>query len=175
MDEKSKDTTVGGAAGAALGFAAGGPVGAIVGGLGGAILGGHEDDHPELVRETYYELVNETTKDARVYVDHVDVDGDTGNPEGVIDDLDMVPDIIVVDQSGANLVIEAETVAGINNDPAHAIEQLNDFQTQGFKRLLVAPVDEAEAVYEWAEQVEGEGAVEKEIKIATPESVSGHV
>lgn len=175
MDEKSKDTAAGGTVGALIGGAIGGPVGAAIGGAGGALLGSHEDDHPALVRDTYYELVDATGEGARIYVDHVDVDGAAGHPDGVISDLEMIPDIIVVQQYGANLVIEAETVAGINDDPDHAVDQLNDFQTSGFKRLLVGPRDEAEAIYDWAEQVEDDGHVKKEIEIATPGAVSEFV
>ncbi len=175
MDEKSKKQLTGGTAGAAIGGAVGGPPGAVVGGAIGAILGGSESDHNEVLRTTYYELVEVTSDDAYIYIDHIDVDGDDGNPESVIDDVDMVPDIVVVDQYGANLVIEVETIDGINDDPNHAVEQLNEFQTRGFKRLLVASQPEIDDVYAWVEQAEDEGHIDKEVKLSTPERVAGSV
>lgn len=175
MDGKSKDQATGGIAGAAIGFAAAGPAGALVGGLGGVALGSRETDHNDTLRETYYELAEATTDDARIYVDHVEVTGDAGTPDGVISDVDMVPDIVVVDQYGANLVIEVETVDGINDDIKHAVDQLNDFQTGGFKRLLVAPESELEGVEEWAAENYDGGPIEKEVTTTTPEGAASYV
>jgi hypothetical protein len=174
MDEKSKKQAAGGTVGALVGSVAG-PGGAVVGGLIGAAIGGSESDHKDVLRETYYELDDATGEDARIYIDHIDVDGDAGNPEGRISDVDMVPDIVVVQQHGANLIIEVETIDGINDDPSHAVAQLNDFQTSGFKRLLVASEAELDDVYAWVEKAEDEGAVEKDVQLSTPERIAGEV
>ncbi len=175
MDEKSKKQLTGGTAGAAIGGAVAGPPGAAVLGLIGAAIGGSESDHNEVLRGTYYELDAATGDNAHIYVDHIDVDGDAGNPEGRISDVDMVPDIVVVQQHGANLIIEVETVDGINDDPGHVVQQLNEFQTSGFKRLLVASEAEREDVFEWVEEAEDEDLVEKEVTITTPERIVGNV
>jgi len=175
MDEKSKKQLTGGTAGAAIGGAVGGPPGAFVGGIIGGIIGGSESDHNEVLRDTYYELDDATGDNAHIYIDHIDVDGDAGNPEGTISDVDMVPDIVVVQQHAANLIIEVETVDGINDDPGHVVQQLNEFQTSGFKRLLVASEAEVDDVFEWVEEVEDEGLVEKEVTITTPERIVGNV
>lgn len=175
MDEKSKKQAAGGTVGATAGFAVGGPPGALVFGALGAIIGGSESDHKDVLRQTYYELDEATGDDARIYIDHIDVDGGAGNPEGRISDVDMVPDIVVVQQHGANLIIEVETIDGINDDPSHAVDQLNDFQTSGFKRLLVASEAELDEVFEWVAEAEDEGYIEKEVTLSTPERVAGSV
>lgn len=175
MDGKSKDQAAVGTVGAIVGGAIGGPGGAVLGGLLGGIVGGSESDHNEVLRDTYYALDEATADEAYIYVDHIDVDGDDGNPEGVISDVEMVPDIVVVHQNGANLVIEVETIDGINDDPQHAVDQLNDFQTSGFKRLLVASHAEAQDVVEWVENAEDEDHIEEEVTITTPEGVAGQV
>lgn len=174
MDGKSKKQLKGGTVGAAIG-ALGGPAGAAIGGAIGAAIGGSESDHKDVLRQTYYELDEATGDDARIYIDHIDVDGSAGNPEGRISDVDMVPDIVVVQQYGANLIIEVETIDGITGDQSHAVDQLNDFQTQGFKRLLVASEAELDDVYAWVEEAEDEGYIEKEVTLSTPERVAGSV
>jgi len=175
MDEKSKKQLTGGTAGAVVGGAIGGPPGAAVGGLIGTILGGSESDHNEVLRETYYGIDEATGEDARIYIDHIGVDGDAGNPEGVISNVEMVPDIVVVQQHGANLVIEVETIDGIKDDPGHVVQQLNEFQTQGFKRLVVASEAEYDDVLEWIEEAEDEDLIEQEVTIATPERIGNGV
>jgi len=116
-----------------------------------------EPEHGDVVDATYDELASEVAASATVYADHVD---DAPNSEAEIDGVSHVPDVIVKSAVDNNLVIEVETEGGLEDDPQHALEQLNDFSTAGYRRLLVVPEAHAEAgeafVEEYGDELSGQ-------------------
>lgn len=174
MDDQDKNAVGGGAAGVAIGYAVGGPPGAIVGGIGGLLWGGHEKKHNKALRNTYYNLYELTHGEPTIHVDHIKPDGATvGGTRGVITQVNGAPDLIMQAPglTYPNLVIEVETIEGIKNDERHTIEQLNDFQTQGYKRVLVTPSSQKADVYEWCEAREQDGSIKREVSISTPDGI----
>lgn len=69
--------------------------------------------------------------------------------------------------------MEVEPVEAIENNSSHVTHQLNDFQTQGFKRVLVVPESEVDDFKEWCETHEQNGDLEQEVSISTPEAIGG--
>lgn len=172
MDDKSKDQLGGGAIGGALGAAAGGPAGAVVGATVGGWLFGRESDHNDTLRKTFSAVEEATSDSAHLYVSHIDPDGaETTSPQGVIDDVEGEPDIISIDSTSANLIVEVETMKAIADNGDHALGQLNDYRTSGFKRVLVVPEDEIEAAVEWVERHEDRGALKGSITVASPKRI----
>lgn len=176
MDDKNKETLTGGGLGAVIGGIAAGPAGATVGGAVGALLGSHERKHNKTLREAYYQLREATGGEAKIYVDHIDPTGaESGGTQNVIKAVSGAPDIVSIAQSYPNLIIEVETVEAIENNSAHVIQQLNDFQTQGFKRALVVPRIEVDEFVEWCEMHENNGNIRKEVTITTPSGIGALV
>ena len=172
MDDKSKETLTRGGVGALIGGTVGGPVGAAVGGIAGALLGSHERKHNKALRKTVYELDGATNGEAKIYVDHIDPSpAEPGGTQNRIKDVSGAPDIITIAQRYSNLIIEVETIEAINQNSTHVIKQLNDFQTQGFKRVLVVPQTEVDDFMEWCETHERNGRINREVTITTPESI----
>lgn len=68
------------------------------------LLGESEQDHNEVVEETYEELRAEVPRDATVYADHLS-HRDIPNPEGEVDGLTHVPDLVVKSGVASNLII----------------------------------------------------------------------
>jgi hypothetical protein len=173
MDDKSKNQLGGGAIGGALGAAAGGPAGAVVGATVGGWLFGRESDHNDTLRKTYSAVKEATSDDAHLYVSHIDPDGAAPtSPQGVIDGVDGEPDIISIDSTSANLIVEVETMEAIAENGSHALNQLQDYRTSGFKRVLVVPEEEIDAAIEWVEAHEDQGALEGSLTVASPERIA---
>jgi hypothetical protein len=174
MDDNNKDTLTGGGFGALLGGAVGGPPGAALGGLAGALLWGHERKHNKTLRETYYQIYEATDGEATYHVDHIEPKGaEEGGTQNVIQDVSGAPDLICIAQEYPNLIVEVEPVEAIENNSSHVTHQLNDFQTQGFKRVLVVPELEVDDFKEWCETHEQNGDLEQEMSISTPEAIGG--
>jgi hypothetical protein len=172
MDDKNKDTLAGGGLGALVGGALAGPAGAATVGIAGAVMGSHEKKHNDTLREIFYELDDVMNGDGKIYVDHIDPSGaESGGTQNRIEAVSGVPDLISIAQRYPNLIIEVETVEAIENNSSHVIKQLNDFQTQGFKRVLVAPEGEVDEFLEWAERYEQKGRINQEVTIATPGNI----
>lgn len=172
MDDNNKGTLTGGGIGALIGGAVGGPPGAALGGLAGAVLGSYERKHNKTLRETYYQLHEATDGEATYYVDHIEPKGaEPGGTQNVITGVSGAPDIVCIAQRYSNLVVEVETVEAIENNSSHVIQQLNDFQTQGFKRALVVPESEVDDFKEWCETHEQNGDIKQEVLISTPEAI----
>lgn len=153
MDDKNKDTLAGAGFGATVGGLIGGPPGAIVGGVLGGAFGSQEEKHKELIRQTHYNLLDQTSSSAKHHVDHIDPDGsEPGNTQNVLDGVEGKPDLVVTDPGNMNLIIEVETWKGIQDDPQHALSQLEDFRKRGYERLLVAPENEMDKIVEWVEK-----------------------
>lgn len=173
MDDKSKDQLGGGAIGGALGAAAGGPAGAVVGATIGGWLFGRESDHNDTLRKTFSAVMEATSDDAHLYVSHIDPGGaEPTSPQGVIDGVNGEPDIISIDSTSANLIVEVETMEAIAENGSHALGQLQDYRTSGFKRVLVVPEDEVEAAVEWVEAHEERGTLEGSITVASPKRLA---
>lgn len=173
MDDKNKDTLTVGSLGAIIGGAVGGPSGVALGGIAGAVVGSRERKHNRILRNTFYELQEVTNNEAQIYADHIEPSGaEPTGPKNVIDGVSGVPDLICIAQCYSNLIVEVETVEAIENSSTHVIKQLNDFQTQGFKRVLVVPKSEVDDFLEWCEIHERRGNLEREIIISTPAGIS---
>ncbi len=170
MDDHDKETLTGAGIGALVGGVLGGPVGATVGGALGGAFGSHEEKHQAVLRETHSTLLEQTSHSAKLYIDHINPDGaEPGNTQNVLEGVDGKPDLIVTDPHTKNLIVEVETWEGIQDDPEHALNQLEDFRKQGYKRLLVVPEDEIESVYGWVDDHEQRGNIEgPELTIASP-------
>lgn len=153
MDGKDKEMPGGGALGGVLGGAPSGPQRAVAEVALCGPLFGHESDHGETIRHAYYEIREAASASTKLSVDHINPDGaETGSPENIIDDINGVPDIVVVDSTSANLIVEVETPESLKSEPRHIVEQLDDFRTQGFKRVLVVSDGVIYQVGEWAEE-----------------------
>lgn len=176
MDDKSKNQLGGGAIGGSLGAAAGGPVGAVVGATIGGWLFGRESDHNDTLRKTFSAVKEATSDDAHLYVSHINPDGAAlTSPQGVIDDINGEPDLISIDSTSANLIVEVETMEAIDENGSHALDQLQEYPTPGFKRVLVVPEEEVDAAVEWVEAHEDRGALEGSITVASPKRVGNVV
>lgn len=174
MDDKDKETLSGGGIGAAVGAVVGGGPGAALGGVVGALLGSHEKKHNKALRQTVYNLQEATNGEPKFYVDHIDPNGTAEEgPRNRIKGLSMVPDLVMVAQNYPNLIVEVETVEAVQENQEHIIDQLNDFQTSGFKRVLVVPEADLEDVKQWVEYQENGGNLNSEVILSTPESIAG--
>lgn len=153
MDNKDKETLTGAGLGATVGGLIGGPPGAVVGGVLGGAFGSQEEKHQEIIRKTHYSLLEQTSDSAKHHVDHINPDGaEPGNTQNVLKGVDGKPDLIVTDPRNMNLIVEVETWKGIQDDPQHALSQLEDFRKQGYERLLVTPEEEIKETVGWVEE-----------------------
>lgn len=176
MDDRNKSALGVGTAGAILGGAVGGPYGAAIGGTLGALFGSHEKKHNSILRETYYGLIEATDAEPRFHVAHISPRGtERGGTRGVVSGVAGAPDLVMLAPGlpYPNLILEVETIQGIRNDESHAIDQLNDFQTEGFKRVLVAPEDDLNVIYEWCDHHEQRGEIRQEVQLSSPDRISG--
>jgi hypothetical protein len=173
MDDKKKDQLGGGTIGGVIGGLIGGPAGAAGGAALGGMIFGSESDHKDVLRNAFYEVKETTSGNAKLYVDHISPTGaEPTSPRGVIDDVDGTPDLISIDSTSANLIVEAETIEGIADDEEHALKQLRDFRTTGFKRVLVVSEDELETAVEWVEEHEERGNIEGSLTVSSPKWIS---
>lgn len=171
MDDKSKNQIGGAAVGGALG-AAGGPAGAVVGAAVGGWLFGQESDHDDTLRRTFSAVKEATSDGAHLYVSHIDPDGaDSTSPQGVIDDVNGEPDLITIDSTTSNLIVEVETMKAIAENGNHALSQLQDYRTSGFKRVLVVPDDQVGAAVEWVKTHEDRSTLEGSITVSSPKRI----
>ena len=173
MGDKEKKAVGGAVAGATAGSIFG-PAGTLVGGLVGAAFGSSQglEEHHQAVLDTY-NAVNDAHPDAKVYTDHIDPDGSAGNPEGEVPGVDgKVPDLVVKQQGGTQLIVEVEREEMLDGD---AVEQLAEFTgARGYTTLLVVP---EESVREPANQfvVDHEAEIAGQVTVATPDEVSGYL
>ena len=175
MDDKQKEQATTGGLGMGVGFLLGGPAGAAVGGVLGGIVGGYEKKHEKITREAFYMLADQTSASAKLYVDHIDPDGaEDGNTTGVVKGVEGKPDIIVSDPPTKNLIIEAETWKGIQDDQQHVLKQLEDFRARGYQRILVVPEKEIEQILEWVNEKEEVGEINgPELMVASARRLEG--
>lgn len=119
---------------------------AIAGGIGAKVLydllSESEADHDDVLEEAYNELDAAKASETDLYPAHIHnrsgVNG-AGHPRGELPNTSHVPDLLVKGFVDNNLAIEVETGSSLDQD---AIDQLEDFATSGYTRILVVP-DEA--------------------------------
>ena len=88
--------------------------------------------------------------------------------------MDMEPDIIVTDPPTKNLIIEVETWKGIKDDEQHCLDQLSEFRTSGYKRMLVVPEAEIEETIDWVAEHEASSDINgPELMVASPNRLEG--
>ena len=105
-----------------------------VGATAAAVLLDRSPEHNDVLANAYQTVARETDEAATVYVDHLDVDAP--NPRDAEPGDDKVPDLVVSQFEGRQLVVEVETEDSLNED---ALVQLEDFATTGYTRALVVP------------------------------------
>jgi hypothetical protein len=174
MDDKDEKTVSGGVIGAAIGGLLGGPAGAAV---GAAVVGGVNrsqglDEHDQTVLDTFNNI-NETADETKIYTDHVSPNGIVGNPRGEVPRLDQrVPDVVVKQQGGTQLIVEVEREGSLDNE---AVKQLKEFTSAtGYTTLLVVPED---ATRPPAKQfiADNSQSIDGQVTVATPVEVPDYL
>jgi hypothetical protein len=98
-----------------------------------------EASHNDVLEEAYESVAGEVSQSTNVFVDHINdrrgVNAD-GTPHSEVPNTERVPDLVVSGFSDRNLVVEVETASTIDQT---AVEQLDDFSTPGYTRVLVVP------------------------------------
>lgn len=131
-----------------------------------------EKSHDEVVEETYNRLSEATPNDATVYADHLTHRSDVPNPDGKVDGVSKVPDVVVKSTQSNSLIVEVETADSLAERPAKAKAQLQDFSTAGYRRVLAVPEgkSDVEAVREFLGAIEDD--LNGKIYLATPDDVT---
>lgn len=146
---------------------------AIAGAIGYALLRDTSKDHDEVVGDVVDELEAEIPGDATIYADHVD--RELPNPRGaftnVANEPDHVPDVVVTSGLRNNIIIEVETGDAIEQNGSEAKKQIDDFSIPGYRRALVVPDADFDAVH--VEEFEDDLDVELsgDVYVATPSGV----
>jgi len=145
--------------------AKGGLLGLAVAGVGYALLSPSEQtyDHDELLEAAYNAVDAATDESVAISSDH-----GVGNGKGIrsIDGIEGVPDMAVTGFGVPNLLIEVETPDALADRTADFIEQINGFQKQGYKRVLVVPSETTKAAAAVAEEIDGD------VTVSTPSGVA---
>ncbi|ELK56219.1 MULTISPECIES: hypothetical protein [Haloferax] len=129
--------------------------------LASKVLGESSADHHDVVEQTYDALVDEVPETATVYADHLSHRDKIPNPEGEIDGLTRIPDVVVKSGYANSLIIEVETADSLQNEPSEALEQIQDFSVSGYRRVLVVPNGKSDAeelegfIEQYDEQISG--------------------
>jgi len=108
-------------------------------------LSSTDRDHDDVLLDAYKEVRNEAATSSSIYTDHINVDSD-GNTRSAKPGGDHHPDLVLTGFQDRNLVVEVETGDSLNG---HLEDQLTDFRTNGYTRVLVVPdgvVDDGAAV-----------------------------
>lgn len=151
-------------------------VGYILAAIGGAKALEHlsTSPHDRLLKKSWKKTyrnaeVTSTHDDAGLYVAHIDSRKADGHTKGVVTGVDGAPDIVVYDPPHP-VVFEIEDAKGLQK-PQRVIEQLDNYQRRGVRRVLVVPdAEETRTV--------AEGIVEETsgtVHIATPSSLTDHL
>ncbi|ATW87992.1 hypothetical protein halTADL_1203 [Halohasta litchfieldiae] len=142
--------------------------GLLAGGLVGAavvswLTSDSEPDHDELLEEAYNAVDSATDGSVAISSDH-----GVGNGEGIgsIDGIEGVPDMAVTSFGGPSLLVEVETPGALADRTADVIEQINGFQKQGYKRVLVVPSEATDAAVAVADDIGGK------VTVSTPSGVA---
>jgi hypothetical protein len=98
-------------------------------------LSNSDEDHDDVLEDTYQAVSGAATSSSSIYVDHIDVDAD-GNPRSATPGTDHVPDLVLTGFEDNNIVVEVETGDSLDGE---ALNQLADFSVPGYTRALVVP------------------------------------
>jgi hypothetical protein len=131
-------------------------------------LAGTDANHDDVLRDAYDVVDRETDETTNIYVDHIDVDAD-GNPREATPGTNHVPDLVVsrfADHGPAGLVAEVETDGTLDGD---ALDQLEDYATPGYQRVLVVPDDVTDNGVQFLEESD---AADSRIAVAGPSDLS---
>ena len=148
----------------------------VIGGalVGAAILLDSDEDHHDVVQQTVNNLEPELPEHASLYADHLG--NDYPNPRGAFTGIDNapedhIPDVVVTSGIKNNLIIEVETGDSIKESSSAAKSQIDDFSIPGYRRALVVPGADFDAVHvdEFEEHLDEE--IDGEFYVATPEGV----
>lgn len=136
------------------------------------ILGESSADHHDVVEQTHDALVDEVPESATVYADHLSHRDEIPNPEGEVDGLTHIPDVVVKSGFANSLIIEVETADSLQNEPSDALSQMQDFSVSGYRRVLVVPdgKTDAEELETFVEQYDDQ--IPGKYYVATPDDVS---
>lgn len=118
--------------------------------------------HDRVLKKTYKRVSKNTSSEATIYADHIDVDAP--NPKNVLA-IDGVPDLILQGFTEPNLIVEVETEKSLNGTTR---AQLEGFRYQGFKTVLVIPPGDDDA----AEGFLAEHDLDEVITLATPSGIA---
>ena len=142
--------------------------------VGAAVLLDSDEDHHDVVQQTVDNLEPEMTEHGSLYADHLD--GDYPNPRGAFTDTENgpeehIPDVVVKSGVKNNLIIEVETGDSIEDNSSAAKSQIEDFSVPSYRRVLVIPDADFNAVHvdEFEEHLDEE--IDGEFYVATPEGV----
>lgn len=141
----------------------------------GLLLKSTDKDHHDVVEDVVDELEDEVPRDATIYADHVDRD-DLPNPRGAFtnidDEPDHVPDVVVKSGLRNSLIIEVETGDAIDQNGSEAKEQIDDFSISGYRRVLVVPEADFDAVHveEFTDDLDVD--LGGDVYVATPSGVT---
>jgi hypothetical protein len=127
-----------------------------------------QKDHDAYVKSTYKALSREAGEMTSIFVDyhHYNPKG-AGNTRGLNIDTDHYPDHVVQSPPGSpNLIIEVEEEHTLDQD---ARSQLEDFQVQGYKRLLVVPNRATDVAEAFVDELAGK------VTVTTPSEVSQYI
>lgn len=131
-------------------------------------LSGTDANHDDVLEDAYDVVARETDETATIYVDHIDVEAD-GNTREATPGNDHVPDLVVsrfADHGPSGLVIEVETDGTLDGD---ALDQLKDYTTPSYRRVLVVPDDVTEDGVQFLEESEVDDG---RIAVAGPSDLS---
>jgi len=98
-------------------------------------LSSTEKDHDDVLEDTYQAVESAAASRSSIYVDHINVDAD-GNPRSALPGEDHILDLVLTGFADNNLVVEVETADTLDQT---ALDQLADFSTKGYRRVLVVP------------------------------------
>ncbi|MDB2246070.1 MULTISPECIES: hypothetical protein [Halorubrum] len=143
--------------------------------VGAAIIFDTDEDHDDVVQKTVDNLEPEVPENGSLYADHLD-DG-YPNPRGAFTNVDNapedhIPDVVVTSGLKSNLIIEVETGDSIKDSSSAAKSQIEDFSIPSYKRVLVVPGADFDAVHvdEFEEHLDEE--IDGEFYFATPDGVT---
>lgn len=151
-----------------------GPLGVAAVLAGAVIIFDTDEDHDDVVQKTANNLEVKLPEHASLYADHLG--GNYPNPRGAFTDIDNapedhIPDLVVTSGIKNSLIIEVETGGAIDVNSAEAKSQLEDFSIPGYRRVLVVPDADFDAIHvdEFEEQLGEE--IDGECYFATPSGV----
>lgn len=125
--------------------------------------------HDRLLEKATKQVDKARVGEGSLYVDHISTRRADGNPDGVVDDVGGVPDIVLKDWP-THMIVEVEDAEGLQ-DPDHVLGQLRDYQSDGYRNVLVVP--DAQETVELGEELADR--VDGAITVTTPGEIGQYV